>query len=197
MIAIIKGCGNNIASIQFALERLGKKSIITEDESSIKNALHVILPGVGHASKAMQRLKMVGLDKTIRELKQPVLGICLGMQLLYERSDEGCVDCLGVVPGTIRKFAQMPSYIIPHMGWNVINFIQPKHRLALSITNNSYAYFVHSFFAPLNEYSIAETNYIEKFTSVVHYKNFIGMQFHPERSGRVGENLLKSFIEMR
>lgn len=196
MIAIIKSCGSNLTSIQFALNRLGKKSIVTDDENTIKNASHVILPGVGHANKTMQRIKSLGLDTVIRTLTQPVLGICLGMQLLYEHSEEGQVDCLGIIPGKIRKFIDKNNYALPHMGWNSIDFVQQRELSALREAQKSYAYFVHSYVAPVNEFTIATTEYTEKFTAIVQYKNFMGMQFHPEKSGEFGENLLNNFIEM-
>jgi imidazole glycerol-phosphate synthase subunit HisH len=178
MIAIIKGCGSNIASIQFALKRLGFDSIVTDNPDIIMNASHVILAGVGHALNAMSTLKKLNLVDLIKALKQPVLGICLGMQLLYEHSEEGHTDCLGIIPGVIRK---MTAKIIPHMGWNNIN-------------QNAYAYFLHSFKAPINEYTITTTLYSGEFTSMVKYKNYTGMQFHPEKSGKTGDQLLLKFL---
>lgn len=189
MIAIIKGCGSNITSIQFALDRLGEKSELTDDERLIKQASHVILPGVGHANNAMQKLRSLGLVDILTQLTQPVLGICLGMQLLYESSEEGNVNCLGIIPGKIKRLLGNESQAIPHMGWNNVNFIKR--------ISNSHAYFAHSYAAPINEYTVATTEYTEKFTSIVQYKNFMGMQFHPERSGSLGEKLLMNFIKMR
>ncbi len=189
MIAIIEGCGNNVASLQFALERLGVDSQLTADPEVIKQASHVILPGVGHAQYAMQKLNACGLVEVIRNLKQPVLGICLGMQLLYEASAESDLPCLGIIPGKIQRLPQKLGYSIPHMGWNNLNITSTT-----SLANKSYVYFVHSYAAPITAHTVAVTHYTAAFTAMVHYRNFIGMQFHPERSGAAGEKLLMNFI---
>jgi glutamine amidotransferase len=181
MLAIIDGCGSNISSIQFALQRLGVNSQLTRDRAAIQAADQVILPGVGHAQPAMQALQDYQLVDTIRSLNQPVLGICLGMQLLYERSAEGNVDCLGIIPGCVEK---LPSEaILPHMGWNQINN-----------QSSDYAYFVHSYAAPVNDYTLATCRYSDTFTAIVAKDNFIGMQFHPEKSAEFGEKLLRDFL---
>lgn len=184
MIAIIDCCGSNIASIKYAFARLNVVAILTHDPVKIKQASHVILPGVGHATVAMNALKERGLIETIRTLTQPVLGICLGMQLLYEASEEGDTQCLGIIPGTIKRFPDSSTLIVPHMGWNTVG-------------NAPFVYFVHSFYAPISKWTIANTHYGNDFTAMVKHKNFVGMQFHPEKSGRTGEDLLLNFIEDR
>lgn len=189
MIAIIQGCGNNVASLQFALERIGATSQLTKDAAVIKKASHVILPGVGHAESAMQRLHEFKLVDVLLGLTQPVLGICLGMQLLYESSSESDGDCLGIIPGRVRRLPALNHQPIPHMGWNLLEFSDEKTQ-----TIKPYAYFVHSYAAPLSEHTVAATTYTQKFTAMVRYRNFTGMQFHPERSGKVGEALLKKFL---
>lgn len=190
MIAIIEGCGNNVASLQFALERIGVTSQLTKDAAVIKKASHVILPGVGHAESAMHRLYEFKLVEVLRALTQPVLGICLGMQLLYEFSAENDVNCLGIIPGKVHRLSATNQQSIPHMGWNLLEFSTEKKQ-----TLKPYVYFVHSYAAPLSEHTVAVTTHTETFTAMVRYKNFIGMQFHPERSGKIGEALLKEFIE--
>lgn len=177
MIAIIKSCGSNFASIQYALDRRGVASLVTDDPEVILKADKVILAGVGHAERAMENLLEADLIKIINNITQPILGICLGMQLLYESSEEGEVDCLGIIPGRIKRFPKKSNYPIPHMGWN----------------DNKY--FVHSYYAPVNQYTIETCSYINDFTCVVRKNNFVGMQFHPERSGKVGEDYLKKFLE--
>ena len=196
MIAIIAGFGANIASVQFALARLGAESELTVDPAVIKAATHVILPGVGRASQAMATLKDNKLDKLITELKQPVLGICLGMQILFEHSLEDDVDCLGLLPGVIKPLPKQTDLTLPHMGWNQLQLLQSQQPLLNQIAENSYCYFVHSFAAPLNDSTIAVTNYGEDFASIVQQDNFYGMQFHPEKSAEVGAQLLQNFINL-
>jgi len=191
MIAIIKGCGNNIASIQYTLERLGYASVLTTDIITIKNASHVILPGVGHAATAMRNLRRSGLDQLLPQLLQPVLGICLGMQLLYESSEEGETTGLQLIPGRVKKFTARVGQIFPHMGWNQL---YPTGANQVIDQVGQYVYFVHSYMAPINEHTVMTTDYGENFTSMVQYRNFTGMQFHPERSGSIGENLLNHFL---
>lgn len=197
MIAIIKGCGNNIASIQFALERLDVESVLTDDPQTIRSASHVILPGVGSAKRAMRSLRDLGLVEVIKSLQQPVLGICLGMQLLYEGSEEGDVDCLGLIAGKIQRLPKKAAYTLPHMGWNQFEFENENEFFDENLGGGLYSYFIHSYAAPINKYTIATTVYTKAFTSIVKNRNFIGMQFHPERSGSLGERLLKIFIAMR
>ncbi len=193
MIAIIEGCGTNIASIQFALERLGKKSLLTSDAKIIRSASHVILPGVGTAKNAMTQLQK--LAALIPQLTQPVLGICLGMQLFYEFSEEGKIETLKIISGKISSFKKNTSLPIPHMGWNQLEIKQPNPLLK-NIPDNSYFYYVHSYSAPVNENTIAVTKYGKPFSAIVNNKNFYGVQFHPERSGKTGEQLLKNFLEL-
>lgn len=189
MIAIIDSGLANISSVVFALNRLGFTANVTQDINTIKNAKQVILPGVGAAAIAMKNLHELGLVDVIQKLKQPVLGICLGMQLLFEHSKEGNVDCLGVIPGQINRF-QSEDLIIPHMGWNTINFAHNN-----STFENAYVYYVHSYYAQVSEHTVATTTYGQTFTAIVKKDNFTGMQFHPERSGEVGERLLLNFLE--
>lgn len=194
VVVIIEDCGSNFSSVQFALSRIGVASLITNDVHAIRAATHIILPGVGHAKYAMDKLNKTGLDKIIKTLTQPVLGICLGMQLLYEASEEGDTECLGIIPGTIKRLQTEDTQIIPHMGWNTINFLDPKQKLCKSLPDKKHVYFVHSYAAPVNEFSVATTDYTQEFTAIVQYKNIFGMQFHPEKSGKLGETLLKNFI---
>lgn len=197
MIAIIDGCGANIASVKFALERQGKKAFLTTDSALIRNADHVILPGVGTASHAMNKLQELNLIEMIKNLQQPVLGICLGMQLLYEFSQEGNVNTLGILPGQITLFPERPERVIPHMGWNKLLFnSEQRSPLFKNIDAESYVYFVHSYFAPINQHTSAVTPYGENFTASVEKNNFYGVQFHPERSGEVGEKILRNFLNI-
>jgi glutamine amidotransferase len=197
MIAIINGCGANIASVQFALERLGKKSILTTDKKVISAASHVILPGVGTAAQAMAKLHALQLVDVIAQLKQPVLGICLGMQILFENSLEGGgIKCLGIIPGDVVPLPRDANLILPHIGWNQLKVNQPQSILLESMKNKSYVYFVHGYAAKMSEYTIAYGHYGMDFSAMVQKNNFYGMQFHPERSGKTGERLLKNFLEI-
>lgn len=195
MIAIIDGCGANIASVQFACARLGKKAVLTTDPAVIKAASHVILPGVGTAALAMSRLKSLHLTDIIPTLTQPVLGICLGMQLLYEASREGDVPCLGLLQGTVELLPDADGLIVPHMGWNQLQMQPNRSPITAGVETNSYVYFVHSYAAPVSDYTVAATDYGRLFSAIVNKDNFFGMQFHPERSGAVGAILLKNFLE--
>ncbi|MGN6477099.1 MAG: imidazole glycerol phosphate synthase subunit HisH [Flavipsychrobacter sp.] len=189
MIAIIQYVAGNTGSVQNALNRLGLQSIITDDAATIKNAEKVILPGVGEASTAMQSLATTGLDKLIPTLRQPVLGICLGMQLLCNRSEEGDTTCLGVFDADVIKFPT--GHIVPHMGWNNITDI--KGELLLG-ANDADVYFVHSYYVPVCADTIATCNYILPFSAAIQKNNFYATQFHPEKSGGIGEQILNNFL---
>lgn len=190
---IVKGLGANVASLQFALNRLGKESMITSDPSMIATASHVILPGVSSAQRAMAQVQAMGLKDVIRNLRQPVLGICSGMQILFKESEEGNVSGLNIFPYPVRKLKVMPERCLPHMGWNTLVPIKDDPLLA-GIKKGEYVYFVHSYKADLYDFTLASTTYDETFSAVVKQENFVGMQFHPERSGKVGERFLSNFL---
>lgn len=197
MIVIIDYGVGNLASVKNALDKLGVKNVVSNDPITIKKAEALILPGVGAAGQGMKNLKKIGLDKVIvEEIKKgkPFLGICLGMQLLFEKSEEGNVNCLGVLKGSVKKFKKMKK--VPQIGWNQID-IQQKINLFRNIDNGSYFYFVNSFYClPEDKEVIAGiTNYGEAFASIVAKDNVVGVQFHPERSGKVGFKLLKNFVK--
>ena len=196
MIAIINSGGANIASVKFALERLDVRSVLTDDVDVIRSADKVVLPGVGAAPVAMQRLACAGLIDCIRTLQQPVLGICLGMQLLFSRSAEGNVPLLGLFDATCNAFTPTSERSVPHMGWNQLVFMQ-DHPLLAGVDNGAHVYFVHSYFAPVVTQTIAGCSYGHDFTAIVGEKNFMGCQFHPERSGPVGTRILQNFLEMQ
>ncbi|MEM9057052.1 MAG: imidazole glycerol phosphate synthase subunit HisH [Pseudomonadota bacterium] len=192
-VLLIDGCGANLASLRFALERLGQDPAVSSDPDRIANAQRVILPGVGAAGYAMERLRELGLDQVVPALRQPVLGICLGMQLLLERSGEDDTACLGAIPGRCVRFTPAPERPIPHMGWNRV---QPTagHPLFAGVDAGAHCYFVHSFKAPLSEHTAAATTYGERFAAAVSRENFFGVQFHPERSGQTGARILANFL---
>lgn len=194
---VIVNCGSNIASVEFALDRLKKKYIVSTDTNIIKSASHVILPGVGHATYGMQQLKKNNLISVICSLKQPVLGICLGMHLLCQFSSEGNVQCLEIFPNKILPFPKKPGTIIPHMGWNQLHIKNHSSSITNDIKDKAFVYFVHSYYAPIENYTIASTEYEINFSAIFQYKNFIGMQFHPEKSGKIGKKLLYNFLEMK
>jgi glutamine amidotransferase len=192
MIAIIKYNAGNISSIQNALIKLGYDSIITDNPHEILNADKVILPGVGEASSAMKHLKEKGLDNTIRSLTQPILGICLGQQLMCKYSEEGNTDCIGIFDADVKLFPS--DEIVPHMGWN--NFSEIKGTLMKNINLTDDVYFVHSYYAEINEDTTATCNYILPFSAVMQKNNFYATQFHPEKSAIIGEQILKNFLEL-
>jgi len=194
-VVIIDSGGANLASLQYALDRLGARSIVTADPAVIAAAPRVLLPGVGAAADAMRRLEHAGLVAGIRTLGVPVLGICLGMQLLYDRSEEGATRCLGIVPGDVQRLVSAPGRPVPHMGWNSLESIVPDPLLA-GIGPADYVYFVHGYAAPLGPDTIAAVDYGARLTAVVRRGNFRGVQFHPERSGVVGARVLKNFLEL-
>jgi glutamine amidotransferase len=193
-VVIIASGGANIASLQFALERLGAGSRVSADPVEVRSASHVILPGVGAAADAMQKLRAAGLDTVIPGLAQPVLGICLGMQLLHAASDEGAAECLSVIPGRARRFADLPGHPVPHMGWNTLD-LDGDCALLDGLTSGCYAYFVHSYALPRSAATIATTDYGIRFSAGVQWNNFAGVQFHPERSATVGARILQNFLQ--
>ena len=195
-VAIIDGGGANIASLRFALERLAVDSELTVDIETIRSASHVILPGVGAASDAMNRLRNADLDRVIPELTQPVLGICLGLQLLFEASDEDDTECLGVLRGTARQFEAVADRPVPHMGWNRIarNNGGSGIELLNDIPDGAYFYFVHSYALDVSAITAASADYGWEFSAVVQHNNFMATQFHPERSGAHGAALLNNFL---
>ena len=194
-VAIIDSGGANIASLRFALERLGASSTLTVDPDELRAAPRVILPGVGAAADAMLRLESLRLVEVIRDLRQPVLGICLGMQLLFDASDEGDTRCLGLLPGRVERFPDRDGFPVPHMGWNQLDFVAGS-ALMTGIDRGEYVYFVHSYRAPVGPWTVATSDYGGEFSAVVRQRNFHGAQFHPERSGQVGARLLASFLEV-
>ncbi|HTU65412.1 MAG TPA: imidazole glycerol phosphate synthase subunit HisH [Steroidobacteraceae bacterium] len=193
-VAIIDSGGANIASLRAALGRLGADSVVTTDHEVIRRAPRVLLPGVGNAHSAMAKLRGAGLDRLIPALKQPLLGICLGMQILFERSAEGPAACLGVIPGAIDKLESAPGKPVPHMGWNQFTQVRPDALLD-GVTSLDHVYFVHSFAAPTSSATVAITDYGVAFTAVARRDNFCGTQFHPERSGVVGARILANFLK--
>jgi glutamine amidotransferase len=194
-VVIIASGGANIASLQFALERLGCAATLSADAARIRAATHVILPGVGAAADAMQRLRAAELDRVIPDLRQPVLGICLGMQLLHAFSEEGRTDCLGVIAGRAQRFPDDPERPVPHMGWNTLQFSGDNPLLA-ELPPKSWAYFVHSYALPCAAATIATADYGVAFSACVQWRNFFGVQFHPERSGAAGARLLHNFLTL-
>jgi glutamine amidotransferase len=190
---IIPSCGSNLASLKFALERLGADVPLTEDPARIRAASHVILPGVGAAAPGMERLRAAGLIDLIPTLTQPVLGICLGMQLLFASSEEEDTRCLGVIDAAVRKFPASPDHPVPQMGWNELEPVGESPLMA-GVPAGAYAYFVHSYAAPPGAYTRAVTTYGLPFSAVVEQGNFFGTQFHPERSSRAGAHILGNFL---
>lgn len=192
-LAIIKYNAGNIQSVSFALERLSVEFSITDNVEEIKSADKVIFPGVGEASTTMDFLRRTKLDGLIPSLKQPVLGICLGMQLMCKYSEENETECLGIFDETVKRFVPQGDLKVPHMGWN--NLSLRNSWLDPSI-ESEYAYFVHSYYVPLSEFTSAVTEYINPFSSALHSKNFYAVQFHPEKSAKTGELVLKSFLKL-
>ena len=191
-IVIIDYGAGNIQSIMFALQRLGYKAVLSHDAEEIKSAEKVIFPGVGEASSAMKKLKATGMDILIPQLKQPVLGICLGMQLMCNFSEEGNTKGLSIFDVDVLKFSNKVK--VPQIGWNVITNLKTK--LFSQIEENEYMYTVHSFYVPLCEETIATTDYEVLYSSALHKDNFYGVQFHPEKSSAAGEQVLKNFLEL-
>ncbi len=192
VIAIIKYNAGNISSVKNAVERLGFECIITDNPDEITCAEKVIFPGVGEASSAMKYLLERNLDTLIKSLTQPVLGICLGLQLMCRHSEEGNTDCLGIFDAAVKKFPS--TDIVPHIGWN--NLYDTTSLLFNGFGNNDTVYFVHSYFAEICEQTIAKCNYILPFSAAMRKNNFFATQFHPEKSGNVGEKILKNFLSL-
>ena len=192
---IIKYNAGNIQSVLYALERIGVSAMVTDSMEEISTADKVIFPGVGEASTAMQYLRERNLDTLIKNLKQPVLGICLGMQLMCTHSTENDTACLGIFEEQVKQFETKESAIkIPQIGWNTITAL--KTPLFKGIAENSFAYFVHGYYAAKGQHSIATTNYIQDYSSALHKDNFYGVQFHPEKSAKVGEQIIQNFLAL-
>jgi glutamine amidotransferase len=194
-LAIIDSGGANISSVIFACKRLGVEPVFSSDPDVIRSADRVILPGVGAARAAMDHLNSQGLVDCIRGLTQPVLGICLGMQLLFESSSEGETPCLGIIPGQLELFKPAEGLRVPHMGWNLVEK-QSEDPLIAGMPEKPWFYFVHSYVAPLGEFTVATSQHGQVFSAIVRQNNFFGAQFHPERSAKDGARLLKNFLDM-
>ena len=190
---IIASGGANLASLRFALRRLGCDAPVTEDPGVIEPASHVILPGVGAARDAMDRLRAAGLVDVIRRLEQPVLGICLGMQLLYSGSDEDDAECLGIIPGQARRFPRSARLPVPQMGWNAVRKVADSPLLQ-GVEDGGYAYFIHSYALPRGSRTCGVADYGGIFSAMVQQDNFFATQFHPERSSRFGAAVLSNFL---
>ena len=197
-IAIIKYNAGNIRSVLYALERIGHSAVVTDNADQIRNANKVIFPGVGEASTAMNYLKDRSLDKLICSLTQPVLGICLGMQLMCKYSEENDTECLGIFDEDVKKFTpqsrQRRDLKVPQIGWNAIYDL--KTDLFKYVTENSYCYFVHGYYASKGEHTIATTDYVQPYSSALHKNNFYGVQFHPEKSAIAGERIISNFLNL-
>lgn len=195
-VAIIKYNAGNIFSVDCALRRIGVTAEITDDPEKIRKADKVIFPGVGEASSAMAHLRHHRLDEVIRNLSQPLLGICIGQQLLCAHSEEGDTDCIGIFDVPVKRFQPSADGLkIPHMGWNRVQLTTENPLLTEALDNN-FVYYVHSFYVPLNCWTIAKTEYIGEFSAAMRKDNFFATQFHPEKSGDVGERILINFIEL-
>lgn len=193
-VAVIKYNAGNIYSVVHALKRLGIEPDVTDDIEKIQSSDCVLFPGQGEAAKTMEYLKSKKLDLTIKQLKQPVLGICIGMQLMCDYSEEGKTPCLGIFDTTVQHFVpKKQEQKIPHMGWDSLT--QLRHPLFKGIEEGAYVYFIHSYYVPLNNYTIASNDYIVPFSAAVAKDNFWATQFHPEKSGKIGEALLRNFLD--
>jgi glutamine amidotransferase len=192
---IVDSGGANLASLRYALERLGARTQVSNDARTIASAARVVLPGVGAAAHAMERLHAAGLTSVLRALTQPVLGVCLGMQLLFQLSEEGLTECLGVLPYAVRRLRSAPQRPVPHMGWNQLCQLRPDPLLE-GVPDGAYAYFVHSYAAPLTQHTLASAEYGAAVSAVVRHENFWGTQFHPERSAATGARVLANFLRL-
>ena len=194
-LTIVKYNAGNIQSVLYALERIGVEATVTDDHEKINSADKVIFPGVGEASSAMRYLKERGLNEVLKSLTQPVLGVCLGMQLMCKYSEENDTECLGIFDEKVKHFIPTDTSIkVPQIGWN--NIYDLKTDLFKGLADNSYCYFVHGYYAALGEHTIATTDYVQPYSSGLHRDNFYGVQFHPEKSASVGEKILKNFLEL-
>lgn len=192
-VAVVKYNAGNIQSVMNALRRVGVDPVLTDNPVELRKADRVIFPGQGEASHAMEYLQTHGLDQVIKSLTQPVLGICIGQQLMCKHSEEGNVDCLGIFPAQVLRFhPQKHEQKVPHMGWNQLENVQDP--LLEGINEGAFVYFVHSFYVPTTDYTIATTNHILSFSSAMRKGNFMATQFHPEKSGSVGERILTNFL---
>ena len=194
-VAVVKYNAGNIRSVDYALKRLGVEAVITADKEILQSADKVIFPGVGEAGTTMNPLKATGLDELIKNLRQPVFGICLGMQLMCRHSEEGGVDCLNIFDVDVKRFVpQKHEDKVPHMGWNTIG--KTNSKLFEGFTEEEFVYFVHSFYVPVCDFTAAETDYIHPFSAALHKDNFYATQFHPEKSGKTGERILRNFLDL-
>jgi glutamine amidotransferase len=194
-VAIVKYNAGNICSVDYALKRLGITPAVTGDAGQLQKADRVIFPGVGEAHTTMQHLKACGLDRVIRELRQPVLGICLGMQLMCRFSDEGQAECLNIFDVDVKRFVPARQEDkVPHIGWNTLSRV--REGLFDSRQEGAFVYFVHSYYVPVNPCTAAEADYIHPFSAALHRDNFYATQFHPEKSGTAGEAILKNFLNL-
>ncbi|MBS7409060.1 MAG: imidazole glycerol phosphate synthase subunit HisH [Alloprevotella sp.] len=194
MIAIIDYKMGNLRSVENALHRLGAEFEVTADADKIVRADRVLLPGVGNAAEAMHNLRQAGLPEVIKSLRRPVLGICVGMQVMCRHSDEGDAECMGIFDARVKRFTPTPTEKVPHVGWNQIGNLEKK--LFTDIKSGSFVYFVHSYYAELCPDTIATTRHGLLFSSALKYENFYGTQFHPEKSGDTGEQIIKNFLQL-
>jgi glutamine amidotransferase len=193
-VVLLDSGGANLMSVQAAFARMGVVAPVSDDWNEIRASTHVVLPGVGEAAAAMARLRYNGLDRLIPRLTQPLLGICIGMQLLFERSEEGDTECLGLLPGAVQRLAPSPGVRVPHMGWNRLQVASP-HPLVAGL-NQQWVYFVHSYAAQVSPTILASCTHGDSFAAVVATGQVVGAQFHPERSGVAGARLLQNFLAL-
>jgi imidazole glycerol-phosphate synthase subunit HisH len=194
-LVIIKYNAGNIQSVLYALERIGKEAIVTDDHEEIRSADKVIFPGVGEASSAMRYLKERQLDSVIKDLNQPVLGICLGMQLMCNYSEENDTPCLDIFPEKVKLFSPTDATLkVPQIGWNNIYNLQTK--LFSGLPENTFCYFVHGYYASLGDHTIATADYVQPYSAGLHRDNFYGVQFHPEKSAQAGEKIIQNFLDL-
>lgn len=191
-IVIINYNAGNVQSVTYALQRLGVEPVLSDEPEVIKSANKVIFPGVGEASTAMSFLRNKGLDEVIKSLKQPVFGVCLGLQLMCMHSEENNTDCLGIFDVQVKKFE--PKLKVPQMGWN--NLQRMNSPLFAELPEEPYVYYVHSYYAELSEWTVAETEYVNRFSASLQKDNFYALQAHPEKSGKVGEKILENFLNL-